>query len=42
MFNNDNMRVSAKVVYAPIYMIMFLEKNDVAPIYYKVDLSMLQ
>ncbi|MCD8572914.1 MAG: DUF4143 domain-containing protein [Bacteroides graminisolvens] len=42
VFNNDNMRVSAKVVYAPIYMIMFLEKNDVAPIYYKVDLSMLQ
>ncbi|HPW70200.1 MAG TPA: DUF4143 domain-containing protein [Bacteroides graminisolvens] len=42
VFNNDNMRVSAKVIYAPIYMIMFLEKNDVAPIYYKVDLSMLQ
>jgi predicted AAA+ superfamily ATPase len=42
VFNNDNMRVSSKVIYAPIYMIMFLEKNDVAPIYYKVNLSMLQ
>ena len=39
---NDNLRVEGKLVYAPVYMVMFLEKNNVAPTYYKVDLSMLQ
>lgn len=42
VFCNDNLRVEGKLVYAPIYMVMFLEKNNVAPTYYKVDLSMLQ
>lgn len=42
VFCNDNLRVEGKLVYAPIYMVMFLEKSYVAPTYYKVDLSMLQ
>lgn len=42
VFNNDNLQVDDKVVYAPIYMVMFLERNNAAPTYYKVDLSMLQ
>ena len=39
VFNNDNLRVVGKIVYAPIYMVMFLEKNNIAPTYYKVDLT---
>lgn len=42
VFCNDNLRVEGKLVYAPIYMVMFLEKSNAAPTYYKVDLSMLQ
>lgn len=42
VFNNDNLRVAGKIVYAPIYMMMFLEKNQAAPSYYKVDLSGLK
>lgn len=41
VFNNDNLRVAGKLVYAPIYMVMFLEKNNVAPTFYKVDISEL-
>lgn len=39
VFNNDNLRVSGKITYAPVYMAMFLEKDNTAPDYYKVDLS---
>lgn len=39
VFNNDNLRVSGKIIYAPVYMTMFLEKNNTAPTCYKVDLS---
>ena len=39
VFNNDNLRVAGKIVYAPVYMAMFLEKENTAPAYYKVDLS---
>lgn len=42
VFCNNNLRVQSKLVYAPIYMVMFLEKNNTAPTYYKVDLSGLQ
>lgn len=42
VLNNDNLRVDDKVIYAPIYMVMFLERNNAAPTYYKVDLPMLQ
>lgn len=39
VFNNDNMHVADKIVYAPVYMVMFIEKNNTAPTFYKVDLS---
>ena len=39
VFNNDNLRVDGKLIYAPIYMVMFLEKKNNAPSLYKVDLS---
>ena len=39
VFNNDNLRVEGKIIYAPIYMVMFLEKNNAAPTFYKVDIS---
>lgn len=42
IFNNDNIRVEGKYIYAPIYMAMFLEKNDDTPVLYKVDLSGLK
>lgn len=42
VFNNDNMRVVGKTVYAPVYMAMFLEKDNAALTFYKVDISGLQ
>ena len=39
VFNNDNLHVADNIVYAPIYMAMFLEKNNAAPTFYKVDIS---
>ncbi len=39
VFNNDNLKVNGKIIYTPIYMVMFLEKSNVAPTHYKVDLS---
>ena len=39
VFNNDNLHVIDNIVYAPIYMAMFIEKNNVAPAFYKVDIS---
>lgn len=39
VFNNDNLHTKGKIIYAPIYMVMFLEKNNEAPSYYKIDLS---
>lgn len=42
VFNNDNLHVEGKIIYAPVYMVMFLEKKYTAPACYKVDLSGLQ
>ena len=39
VFNNGNLRVAGKIIYATIYMAMFFEKSNVAPTFYKVDLS---
>ncbi len=39
VLNNDNLRVEGKITYAPIYMVMFLEKSHAAPTCYKIDLS---
>lgn len=42
VFNNDNLKVKEPFVYAPIYMVMFLEKQNTAPTFYKIDVSDLQ
>ena len=42
VLNNDNLKVEGPLVYAPVYMIMFLEKKEDAPTFYKIDLSGLQ
>lgn len=42
VLNNGNLRKEGKILYAPVYMIMFLKKKDDAPSFYKVDLSGLQ
>ncbi len=39
VFNNDNLRIVGKIAYTPIYMVMFLEKDNVAPTFYKVNIS---
>lgn len=31
VFNNDNLRINGKIIYAPIYMVMFLEKKQRGP-----------
>ena len=41
IFNNDNLRQEGRLLYAPVYMVMFLERRNDAPGYYKIDLSML-
>ena len=42
VFNNDNLHTAGRIVYAPIYMVMFILQNDSAPAYYKIDLSVLK
>ena len=41
LFQNDIGLLAAQYAegYAPIYMVMFLEKDNTAPVFYKVDLS---
>lgn len=39
VLNNGNLHVADNIIYTPIYMIMFFEKDNTAPTYYKVDLS---
>ncbi len=41
VFNNSNLQTKGEIVYAPIYMAMFL-KAQISPVYYKVDLSQLK
>lgn len=41
VLNNDNLSVDGRITYVPVYMVMFLEKGDAAPIEYKVDLGSL-
>jgi len=42
IFCNDNVRESGRLLYLPIYMVMFLERQTPINIVYKVDLSGLQ
>jgi predicted AAA+ superfamily ATPase len=39
IFNNENLHTKNKIIYSPIYMIMFLEKKNETPTFYKIDLS---
>ncbi len=39
VLNNDNLHVEGRILYAPIYMVMFLQKDNSAPTYYKIDLT---
>lgn len=39
VFNNENLHAKNKIIYSPIYMIMFLEKKNETPTFYKIDLS---
>lgn len=38
VLNNDNLRIDGKIVYAPIYMTMFIQKASIDNLEYKVDL----
>ena len=43
VFQNDNVRVDGRIVYLPIYMLMFLQKEHIPEsLIYKLDLSGLQ
>ena len=42
VLSNGNVKVDGKVVYMPMYMLMFLEKEPVLDINYKLDLSDLR
>lgn len=42
VFCNYNLRSVGKILYAPVYMVMFLEDADTTPAYYKIDLSALK
>lgn len=42
VFNNGNLHVEGRIIYAPVYMVMFLEKCFSAPTHYAVDISMLR
>lgn len=39
ILTNDNLQVVNRFIYAPIYMTMFIERNNDAPAFYKIDLS---
>lgn len=39
VLNNGNLSVEGRITYAPVYMVMFLEKKNDVPIEYRVDLS---
>ncbi|MCM1108640.1 MAG: AAA family ATPase [Clostridium sp.] len=42
ILSNDNLTVRGRLVYAPIYMVMFIEKKNEAPAFYRIDLSGLK
>lgn len=37
VFNNNNIKVDGKCIYYPIYMLMFIEKNDNSPFFIETD-----
>ena len=41
ILSNKNLSVKDNKIYLPIYMIMFIKKDELVDMIYKVDLSML-
>ncbi len=39
VLSGENLRVERKILYAPVYMVMFLERKNTTPSYYAVDLT---
>lgn len=39
LFSNDNLCVQGKIVYAPVYMVMFLQKAEEVPVRYRINLD---
>jgi len=37
VFSNHNLKVQDNVIYMPVYMLMFLQKTNDIPVYYKID-----
>jgi len=42
VLNNENMKVAGRIIYAPIYMVMFLDNAHSEELTYKIDLSGLE
>ncbi len=42
ILSNDNLSINNNKIYLPIYMIMFIKKNELKDMKYKIDLSALQ
>ena len=42
VLNNDNLTVEGRISYLPVYMVMLLEKEKLAPQTYKIELNRLK
>ena len=42
VLNNDNLTVEGRISYLPVYMVMFLEKENLAARTYKIELNGLK
>lgn len=42
VLNNDNLTVEGRISYLPVYMVMFLEKEELAARTYKIELNGLK
>jgi predicted AAA+ superfamily ATPase len=42
VFSHNNVQLDGRILYAPIYMVMFITKENGTPSIYKVDLSTIQ
>ena len=41
MLNNDNLSVDGRIIYVPVYMVMFIVKSDSSVTQYRVEISEL-
>ena len=42
VFSHNNVQLDERILYAPVYMVMFITKENGTPSIYKVDLSTIQ